>query len=1283
MNTFSFQLDSSLMDRFIALHLNNSDSELVRYVKYGLHPTNNAVLLNKRASWFGKDAAPSWSVDESTESAESIYNEILEATYLMFAILGKEADSTDKNEKKFNGVAPRFKNIVRLSVAENQGITTESQYRTHVCSTDSALQYLLYRLGIAYFSTYGALQLCGQKSKNDKNGKLLDITFGDISNYFSQRIQMLEGKDVIDTKKISSVIYRLNNKRNSESHAAFYTNPDQYWNNLTYILYDYIVLIFFLRRYYEGVLDDSITAVDNEDIEAIKKAIDKSDDFIKNGSEMTVRFQFEAENEVIRKLSIAEKTESEAKGKQTKTIPIPRKETLGDGRTVCYYEKRIKRFSQYTIQSFFMRNGVDVEDGKELDINTGLLFGGAVVELKMPTTEIPYPAIESIMARATGLIEDSENRAIIEKLLECNIKDDEFRSKLRIILLLDEGEKTKILDEFVRKEDAVSESLDVDEFKKFIEEQNDRQFASIEKRMGELEESLQSLSNEVRKALEEELSRIDLRGLINANSVSSEDFQAFVDVVKNWKEEQDRKIDKTAEESRERDEALLKAINNLSEEKADIKEISVCIRAEIEKGRKEEERRREEEEKARKEEEQKIKKEEEKKAKNKKIKRLAFSGVGVLLLAALIAYSVVLAVSDGKFVYSSEFNTRAANLFGNTHAAYARAVYLANNHEYPDAARWYMKARDRYARHVAKNPSDSIPALRMAEMLMRGKGGTFDFAEAGKYAEMARRHDIAAYLAAATGDHYKARDIINNYRGSKTSYLELADAVSGLFYSGNNRNIETAHRNWAVIDSLASTDNIATEEALSMAREITSYGVTDKAGDYVVSPSIYDAVAYATDADSLFNSLSAQLYLADRYQSLGLLSDANRYNEKANGNGRKGYGEITFSQDRINELNFDPQAIAARAHNNFQKGYSDYRMTGYYYHIADSINTANRKYTLGPDFYADWFNFIAQAPDITTTEQIIPLTRKDLPDSLRNAIADYIMSIKHANGYGVPLDSVKSGDYLLSAANRGLSDAQVALGTLLDMAGDIDGMKILWGHVNNKPDHEIHPYAARYILSRGINKDNHIDYGLVNKIEEDPYALLLKLSSLTDAADLTRYNEATLRSLRSQINIVLSQNSNSTDRPYFFGKLAEINYLLGNIDEAQFYITIAGKLSPVSTYTSYFAISEFARLKGEIGTAALFAGMFAEQFFLDNGKVLDESNRSEVIEHFYHLYPEILELVHKKKNYDFAENEIFFHNVGFDRDRDFSTFDTRVRRLHVDLPNYQKPTFPVTKQYFD
>lgn len=56
MNSLSSQLDSSLMDRFIALHLNNSDSELVRYVKYGLHPTNNAVLLNKRTSWFERNA---------------------------------------------------------------------------------------------------------------------------------------------------------------------------------------------------------------------------------------------------------------------------------------------------------------------------------------------------------------------------------------------------------------------------------------------------------------------------------------------------------------------------------------------------------------------------------------------------------------------------------------------------------------------------------------------------------------------------------------------------------------------------------------------------------------------------------------------------------------------------------------------------------------------------------------------------------------------------------------------------------------------------------------------------------------------------------------------------------------------------------------------------------------------------------------------------------------------------------------------------------------------------
>lgn len=1267
MNTSSSLLDNSLMDRFIAIHLKDSDCDLVKYIIHGLKSSDH--LLKSRTEWFGKGLASnlSWHVEGSEES---IFEEVRQAAYLMFAILGNREKKSSKYSGKFEEVSTMFLNMVRLSVAQNQDITTASKYRTYVCSADVSLQYLLYRLGFAEFvrnPDHEVLRLKGEKAstqnsdgqaskqENQKN-KPKDVMFGDISKFISQRIERLEGNGVTGAENISGIVKKLNHQRNRLSHSAFYTNPNLYWDNLTYILYDYIAIIFFLRRYMLQVLNSTTNPADDEDMTAVENAVAKSEYFINEALDMTVRFQFVHESDIKRKLAVREKGAVQST-KRSQPIPNPETETLADGRTVWYYELPVKRFSEYEIQSFFVKNGVDIEDGKILDLNSGLLFDGAVVELKMPTSEIPYPSIESIIALSTGLIEDTENRSFIEKLLENNIKDDEFRSKLRILLLLDEGEKTSLLDEFVSRKSAGNCNFDADAFKKFIEEQNALQLATIEKRLEALNDSIQSNHSELKELIPDVLARIDLRGLISTQSEYHEEFLQFVEQVSAWQKENERRF-KENEEQRAREYEQMTAA--LASSKKSIKELSDYVKTETEKAE-----------------------EVRKKAKRKKLINRSLAAAAILFVILVSWYCIDLRVSDGEFVHSNEWNTRFADLLGNRNAAYARALYLEKNGEYPDAARWYMKARKNYADHLSDNPADSIPALRMAQMLMRGKGGTFDFKGAGKYAEMARRHDIAAYIAAATGDHYKSRDIINNYQGSETSYLKLADAVSGLFYPLREHDFENIQNNWTVIDSLASTMNIATEEALSMAREITNYGITDKQGNYIVNPSLYDAMAYATDADSIFNSLSAQLFLADRFQSLGLLSDAKKYNDKANDNGRKGDGEITFSQERINELGTDPQAIAARAHNNAIKGYNDYRMTGYYYHIADSINNISHHYTLAPVFYADWFNFIAQAPDLSTPQQLMPLLRKDLSDSSRSAVAEYIMAIKHANGYGVPLDSAMSGSYLQAAASKGLADARVALGIALDMAGNNEGMKLLQKHVNNTSGMQTHPSAARYILSKRINDTGHIDYALVRKIESDPFAVLLKLGTLTEAQDLLHYDEETLRSLKGQINIVLSQNSDLTQFAYLFGKLAEINYALGNMDEAEFYIKVVGNLSSASTYTSFFTISELARHKGDIGNAPTFAAMFAKHFFLDNGKVLDESNRSQVIEHFYHLYPEILEAVKKEKKYDFAKNETFFYHDGFNRDRDFATFDSNVRSLHVDLPNYQKFTFPVTMPYFD
>jgi len=1287
MQTLSFELENSLMDRFIALYLNDSDKGISKWIINGLNKNVNDALLQDRAEWFGRDALDiKWKIDDS----KNTQREIREAIYLVFSILGKDA-----KEERYKTVSSLFNDIVRLSVIQGHSITTYTKYKSCISSADVALQYMLYKLGYVYWHTddnrQKSLQLKGVAClKLGRNEKPENITFGDVVAFI---------KDRINNDGVSKLIYRLNKERNDESHAAFYTNPDKYWNRLVYMIYDYIAIAFFLMRYFRGVNDGIIDAVEKEDLKAVTQALKNADALIKEAENINVRFQFVQNETKKEKLSVKAVDEDRTDKKpdkgqnRDKSIPYPSPMTE-DGNTYCYYDKTLNRNATYHLQSVEVKNGVDIPCGEKLDLNTNLLFDGAVINLKMPTEDIPYPTIESIIAKSAGLIEDSENRAVIETLLANNIKDDTFRNKLRVILMLDKGDKESIINEFVGKGKDVSEKTPED-FKKFIESKSDGLLKTIEERFDALNNSLQTNQEDLKEFISNAISKIDLSSILVSNAEIKSELLSLNDEMKKWQELQQKIEKQNAHDARKMYECLR---NDLEKSNQTIDELCEIFKSqnsqwdevlsklvEIGTDVKSLKKIAEDQEEA-------LKKAERK----RKIRKIVLASVGALcsiVLALTIWGCYILRTSSNAFIYNSEWRSELAHgWFKNKDVAYERAKYLESKKEYPDAAKWYMLARDRYSDILSKTSSDSIRALRMTQMLMRGKGGSFDTKSAESYAKIAKRFDIEAYLAALNENPQKSRDIINNYQGDTTSYLELADAYSLIQYfnsiSCDQIDRSQIDRSWDVVDSLASTNNIATEEALLVASYLTKSGVTDKDGNYILSPSLYDVIAYATDADINFNSMSAQLILASNYECMGLIEDANRYNQKVKDNGGKGWGEVTFSNARIDELDNDPLELLARAHNNAKNGYTDYKMTAYYYHKADSLNSIVLKYYFGGGFFLDWTNFVVKAKDLTTVEQLMPLIKKDYPDSIRLAIADYIMAMKLVNTDNegdASLDSIKSRDYLLSAASKGLEDAQVAVGLLWDLENIPDGMKILKRLAFRKDN--VHPYAARYILSKLIKK-NVLNFELLSLLGIDELALTIKLSRMASINDILKFDDNTLKSLRQQINIVLSQQPNFTEfaarYAYLFGKLAEIEYALGRDEFADFYIEVADKLSPKSAYTSMFGFSEIARRNGEFEKALFWAGRFAKLFFLDNGKVLDESNRSSVVEHFYHLYPEILNLVKKDRQHDFTnDNTYFFEQQNFDIDRDFKTYESRVENLQIDIPDYERFTFPITMQYFD
>ncbi len=1244
----SFELNNSLMDRFIKLYLNNSDKSILRWITGGL----TDKLLSDRSEWFGKPSIYiNWQLDSSGDI--SIEDEIREAIYLVFSVLGK---STEKSHapKRYEGVPMIFNNIVRLSVAQSHNITTYSRYKTFINSSDAALQYLLYKLGyleIVKYRNKDTLQLKGEPRKYNQDGNLKDVTFGDIQYFITRRIEQLGNYGAL-----TKVVDQLREQRNNESHNAFFTNPEKYWDRLVYLIYDYVAIAFFLTRYFKSVENGTIQAVKNEDMKAVSDAVEKIDSLVGEAEKINVRFQFLHDETQKQKLSVEDV--ATPKNKFYTAQPNP-KTITENGIKYCYYDKPLDRNTVYTLQSIIVNNGVDTTCGTKLELNAGLLFDGAVVTLKMPTESIEYPTIESIIAKSTGLLEDTENRAVIEKLLADSIDDDTLRSKLRVILMLDKGDKESIFNEFIRQGGA-ADNISSDDFKKFIEDESDTILKTIDKHFESLNDSISNSLNTNREELKDFISDaiagIDLNEILTSNAKLKEELNE----INKWLLTQTEVEKQNADEARKMYDSLKNKIEKQSnqnlEELSRIFKSQTSLAANILSGV------------------GTIIDGLDKEKRSRKIRNVIFASIGVLVLLFLTGCYRLRTSSDDFVVHSKYMSEWAHNTFGNKDVAYERAKYLESVKSYPDAAKWYMRARERYADILTENPTDTTRALRMTQMLMRGKGGIIDKKKAEDYARLAKRFDIEAYLAAANGNPHKAMDIVNNFQEDTTSYLLLAEALGTLCYPHSASDHNQIRRYWNIVDSLASTTNPATEEALLTAVSLSRYGVANNT--YILAPSLHGAAAYATDADIHFNSLTAQLFLASLYESMGLTTDAERYNKKAESNGRKGDGEITFSHNRINELYDDPQALMARAHQNAAKGYTDYRMTAYYYHLADSINNITNQYDLSAVSYMDWANFVVNAGDLNSTEQLLPLINKKYPDSIRMAIADYIMGIKLAKTGNEELnDSISH--YLLSAASKGLEDAQVSVGISWDLQNKPDGMKTLEQLAYRDSD-KIHYWAARYILSKRLH-NNELDHYLLDKLVNDEFSLTIRLSHRAFVNNLLNFDKETLVSLKHQINIVLSQQSDLTQYAYLFGKLAEIEYILGDKDATDFYISAANNLSPKSAYTSIFGISEIARRNGQLETAFIFAGRFAKVFFLENGKALDESERYSVIQHFKDLYPEILELVKADKKYDFAKELIFLQSKEVNPQEYYST----VKNLHVELPNYERFTFPVTMKYFE
>lgn len=797
MKPFPFEIHYSLMDRFIHTFNSKANPQITDWILRG----SNSKLWEKRAEWFDyKRKRFEWGINCVDEG--ELQKEVTEAIYLVFAILGNESE-----EEEYKGISKIFNDIVRLAVLDKkQDITTYSKYTACIRSADVALQYLLYSLGFVEDKEYAhkmtdkdgkiggtqlrvSIQLRGENLWTDQSGNLSNITFGNVCFFFKNRIEKLETigsndryKPYWQTRNVANAIYRLKDARNEESHRAFYTDPEKYWNRLVYMLFDYITITFYLLRYLkEQVKQLQINSGDKlyekEDVTAVVDALLIADKLIKESKEIHVRFQYKKARSRQEKLLI-----SEWDAKQTvNDIRNPKEETDNDN-IICYYDKILIRTASYGLQSYEVKNGKDIAIGKRLELNASLLFNGAVVQLTMPTKTVPYPNIDDIIARSTGLIEDSEYRDMIEKVLVSNIPNEEFRSKLRVLLLLDEGDKESIIKNFMDEKKSVNPSTVSDEFKSFIEKKSDESLERLKDLFDDLGKTLQTNQEDLKDYISDAVGKIDLRSILDSNSEIKKEISDLRDWIDKWCEKQEKLSKKNAQSAQEMQASLKKAIEDSSVNT--VSQLKDIFQSQTNQW---------------------------KKKTNKKLNLIiGLSAFSVIILLPIIIIFLCYFFDGKDFTYywfnkfPSEWMAQQAISQGNVTIVCRYANELEKKGDITGATEWWAKNLKLMESLLHSSEDKAVKEYALENLLYQylgGKGCNIDYKKALEYGKQLRESynlmlnsddpeksgvrlqgessaGLKAYLYALNGNYREA--LLNANKTSRKSFRILQDALSAL-----------------------------------------------------------------------------------------------------------------------------------------------------------------------------------------------------------------------------------------------------------------------------------------------------------------------------------------------------------------------------------------------------------------------------------------------------------------------------------------------------------------------
>jgi hypothetical protein len=621
--------------------------------------------------------------------------------------------------------------------------------------------------------------------------------------------------------------------------------------------------------------------------------------------------------------------------------------------------------------------------------------------------------------------------------------------------------------------------------------------------------------------------------------------------------------------------------------------------------------------------------------------KFAIISIGIVLSVGLIV-CIAARNNCGNWFSGNEITVRLSHFCGNKDIAYDYAVEQEANEHYEIAAKWYKKAIDRYTSLVDNNPDgEQHRAELLTFMYMRGKGGIIDNEEALKYADIAKRSDIIAYLYTYDNQFSKAKSVLNILGNNmqESDFTKLAKIKIYLSQTNNNSEAEKLINELLQIESKSRE---AKEEALLYESTLHREGVIEHNPLRVLfGPDFYSAFADLIEASEIYNSLRAQLRLASDLKFL-IPGSAIFYFDKAYRNGnrteligsyynllehcKKEFVDSLGYFDDIKYIylkNFDRSKydVATTLSKNIESGNIQ---------TSDIMNELSNLSSEIDNIEDARFYAIIRAKDITQPEQIYDYISDKYKDK-KFAIANYYMAARYWYNMNTWSDTSAIDScmkYLNVSCEAGLDDAKV-LRAAISVDRDNDCKQSVLNELDSLRND---PTAELYLIKYGEMSESSRINKLHQFVNDNPYyayGLCLYIEMIRDK----NLSEFEITQLIHLIKLALTKAYHiQTPRQctgYLLGCLAELEYRIKYCDlcRFQFYIAIAESLlsdDPGILGDSYFYISEAYRTKNNNDYAYLWMAKFLDIFSNIKKLPSDALTYAAIYSHCKKYYPKLM-----------------------------------------------------------